>query len=151
MPVIPRKTEPVLSRRDLSRRDFLGLVSKALLGMSALLGVGVLVRFLDYQNEATRPTDFDLGPAENYASGSRTVIADAQAVLLHTERGFLALSTICPHLGCTVESTVDGFVCPCHISRFDRQGALLHGPATHSLTELRVEQTAQGRLILHTD
>jgi cytochrome b6-f complex iron-sulfur subunit len=145
MPVIPHKTEP------LPRRDFLGLTSKVLLGVSTLLGLGALIRFLDYQSEPPRPTVFDLGPAEKYAPGSRTAIAAAQAILLHTENGFVALSTTCPHLGCTVEATTAGFTCPCHNSRFDQQGTLLQGPATHSLTKLRVEQTAQGQLILHTD
>jgi cytochrome b6-f complex iron-sulfur subunit len=145
MPVIPRQTEP------LPRREFLGLTSKILLGASALLGLGVLIRFLDYQSEPPRPTEFDLGPAEKYAPGSRTTIAEAQAILLRTENGFVALSTTCPHLGCTVEATATGFVCPCHNSHFDQNGALLQGPATRSLTMLRVEQTAQGQLILHTD
>jgi cytochrome b6-f complex iron-sulfur subunit len=145
MPVIPRKTESILRRRD-----FLGTLSKALLGASALVGLGALIRFLDYQSEPARPVDFDLGRAENYAPGSRTSITEAQAILLHTDHGFLALSTTCPHLGCTVEATSTGFVCPCHNSRFDPQGALVQGPATSSLTALRVEQNAQGHLILHT-
>jgi len=145
MPVTLRPTEP------LPRRDFLGLATKILLGTSALLGVGAIFSFLDYQNEPPRQTEFDLGPAENYALGSRTPIAAAQAILLHTANGFSALSTTCPHLGCTVEDIAEGFVCPCHNSRFDQAGTLLQGPATRSLTVLRVEQTAQGHLLLHTD
>ncbi len=44
-------------------------------------------------------------------------------------------SAVCPHLGCIVEwnaneSTWD---CPCHGSRFDKQGALLCGPANRDL------------------
>ena len=126
------------------------IASQALLSVSTLLGLGALIHFLDYQSDPARPTEFDLGPAENYALGSRTSIAEAQAIVLHTGHGFLALSATCPHLGCAVEPTADGFVCPCHSSRFDQQGALLHGPATRSLTALRVEQNAQGHLILHT-
>jgi cytochrome b6-f complex iron-sulfur subunit len=146
MPVIPRPLEAILPRRD-----FLGLASKVLLGASALAGLGALLRFLDYQSEPPQPTEFDLGPAENYAPGSRTPSAAAQAVLLHPASGFVALSTTCPHLGCTIEATAEGFVCPCHNSRFDQQGKLLQGPATRSLTVLRVEQTAQGHVVVHTD
>lgn len=47
-------------------------------------------------------------------------------------------SAVCPHLGCIVEwnaneSTWD---CPCHGSRFDKQGALLCGPANSDLAAL---------------
>ena len=50
-------------------------------------------------------------------------------------------SAICPHLGCIVEwnaneSTWD---CPCHGSRFDKQGALLCGPANRDLTVINRE------------
>jgi Rieske Fe-S protein len=39
----------------------------------------------------------------------------------------------CPHLGCTVEFKPDAgvwgeWVCPCHGSRFDTDGAVLGGP-----------------------
>jgi len=73
------------------------------------------------------------------------------AVLLHTERGYSALSMACTHLNCTVDAKETGFACPCHGSKFDMQGALLRGPAQKPLRSLRVEQTAEGKLILYTD
>ncbi len=146
MPVIPRKINEALPRRD-----FLGLASKVCVGTSILLGVGALIHFLDYQSEPARPTEFDLGPAENYPMGAHTLVHEAEAIVLHAESGFIALSMVCPHLGCTLESTTEGFVCPCHSSRFDQQGTLLQGPATKSMTPLRVEQTSTGHLVLHTN
>ena len=39
----------------------------------------------------------------------------------------LALSTICPHLGCSVDAQADGsFRCPCHNSTFNPDGSLGH-------------------------
>ena len=37
----------------------------------------------------------------------------------------------CPHMGCRLEWNPDGesYDCPCHGSRFDREGHLLEGPA----------------------
>ena len=134
-----------------SRRDFLALSTKGLLTLSGLLALGGLWRFLSYRADPSPPTEFDLGPSEKYPPGSPTLLPEARAVLLHTSSGFVALSTTCPHLGCQVEPAVDGFACPCHGSRFDRMGGLQRGPADRPLRPLRVEETAEGHLILHTD
>ena len=43
---------------------------------------------------------------------------------------FLALSSVCPHLGCRVhwEPQNDRFFCPCHNGVFDPSGAPVSGP-----------------------
>ena len=135
---------------DLSRRDFLKLARNGLLYLSGLLALGGLIRFLEYQTEPPSKTDFDLGPAATYPIGSRTLLPDVPAVLLHTESGFSALSLVCTHLGCTVEQSADGFACPCHGSRFDSQGNMVHGPANKQLHSLRVEKSSDGILHLFT-
>jgi Rieske Fe-S protein len=61
---------------------------------------------------------------------------------------FSALSLICTHLGCTVKQQADGFVCPCHGSRYDKKGSVVRGPAAKSLPALSVEITAGGWLRL---
>jgi cytochrome b6-f complex iron-sulfur subunit/menaquinol-cytochrome c reductase iron-sulfur subunit len=48
-----------------------------------------------------------------------------------------ALSAVCPHLGCSVNATVDGsFACPCHTSAFDPQGKRTSGPAPRDMDSL---------------
>ncbi|MBI4771610.1 MAG: ubiquinol-cytochrome c reductase iron-sulfur subunit [Chloroflexi bacterium] len=142
----PREQE----RGALTRRGFVASATNGLLALSGLLGLAGLWRFLSFRPDPPAPAEFDLGPASGYPPNSRTPLPQARAVLLHTPDGFLALSTICPHLGCTVEPSAGGFACPCHGSRFDAPGRLLRGPATRSLSALRLEQTDDGRLILHT-
>jgi cytochrome b6-f complex iron-sulfur subunit len=51
-----------------------------------------------------------------------------------------ALGLVCTHLGCTVTVTGSGLSCPCHGSRFDRQGRVLKGPADRPLDRLTVEE-----------
>lgn len=136
---------------EYSRRDFLKLLRNGLLWASAALGVGGLLRFLDYDPNPAPKTTFDLGLAEDYPPGSRTLLTDPPAVLLHTDSGFSALSLVCTHLGCAVEQSADGFACPCHGSHFNENGTVTHGPAAKSLASLRIETTEDGRLILHTD
>ena len=131
-----------------SRRNFL---RTALLAGSGLLALGGLVRFLGFQSEAPRQTEFDLGPAGDYPPGSRTLVAAAQALLIHGPEGFTALSLVCPHLGCQVAPTADGFACPCHGSRFDAQGALLRGPADKAMRSLKVLLAENGHLMLYTE
>jgi cytochrome b6-f complex iron-sulfur subunit len=136
---------------DLSRRDFLRIATTALLSAGGLLGLGGLLRFLDYDSQPEPRTIFDLGLASNYAAGSRTLLPDVPALLLRTRSGFSALSLVCTHLGCTVEENADGFGCPCHGSRYDPAGVVLRGPAQKPLRALRLESAPDGHLILHTD
>ncbi len=133
-----------------SRRDFLKLTTGALLTASGLLGLGGLLRFLDYQSEPDPQTDFDLGTASDFPIGSRTVLEKIPAVIFHKPEGFIALSLVCTHLGCTVDLQKDGFSCPCHGSRYNESGEVLRGPAKKPLPVLRIETTQDGRLLLHT-
>ncbi len=139
------------SRAGLTRRSFLALAGRGLLALSGLLGLGELLQFLGYPSEVSPPTRFDLGPATNYPPGSRTPIPQANALLIHGEAGFIALSLVCPHLGCTVDPVADGFACPCHGSRFDANGVVRVGPANQPMRALKVEETAEEKLILLTN
>ena len=136
---------------NLSRRDFFKLITTALLTISGALGIGALFRFLNYQTEPPVKTKFDLGSIQNYPIGSRSLIPDVPALLIHNKNGFSALSLVCTHLGCTVEQKDNGFACPCHGSRYDANGNVLRGPAQKPLRSLRVEITSDQHLILHTD
>jgi Rieske Fe-S protein len=47
---------------------------------------------------------------------------------------FSAIDAVCSHQSCTVTGADDSvYVCPCHGSRYDRNGRVLQGPATASL------------------
>jgi cytochrome b6-f complex iron-sulfur subunit len=140
-----------MNETRLSRRDFLKLARNVLLTTSGLLGLGGLVRFLSFSSQPPAPSEFDLGQVSDYATGSRTVLPDVPAVLVKGDQGFTSLSLVCTHLGCTLEPKPEGFVCPCHGSRFDQQGMVKRGPASRSMTALRVETTSDGKLRLFTD
>ena len=138
-----------MNKPTISRRDFLKLTLDSLLAFGGLLGLGGLIRFLSYQTEPPQPTEFDLGLVGNYPSDSKTTLPEVPAVLIHGQGKFTALSLVCTHLGCTVEVKLDGFACPCHGSRFNSDGFPVKGPATAPLKALRVEQTSDGKLVLH--
>jgi cytochrome b6-f complex iron-sulfur subunit len=63
-----------------------------------------------------------------------------------------AINPTCTHLGCTVawKAGQNQFVCPCHGSRYDNQGRVVHGPARHNLGLLTVVvKQDQVRLVDH--
>lgn len=137
--------------KKLTRRDFLKVVTTALLTTSGLLGLGGLMRFLDFETEPPRKTEFDIGPASDFPVGSRTVLIEIPAVLFHRQNKFAALSLTCTHLGCTVEQKPEGFECPCHGSQYSQDGKVLRGPARQALKTLRTEVNKDNHLIIYTD
>ena len=44
-----------------------------------------------------------------------------------------ALSVTCPHLGCGIEKSTEGFGCPCHTSAFDKGGKRVSGPSPRDM------------------
>lgn len=147
MNATPSNAEPRRSRAEVSRRVAL----KAGLAASGLLAAGGLVEFLRNPAAPSTSTDFELDRPEAYAVGSATHAAAAGAWLLRDEAGLYAISTRCPHLGCTVERQPEGYACPCHGSRFTSDGHVVNGPASRGLTFLNVTLSSQGRVQVHTD
>lgn len=59
-----------------------------------------------------------------------------------TEQGSVhAFSAICPHLGCVLQWNAEerSFDCPCHGSRFTKEGAVINGPATANLKSIKID------------
>ncbi len=138
------------SDKSVSRHRFIDLLVKGSLAGSTLLGLGALGRFFSYQGENSTPRQYDLGPARDFPVGTRTPAPDIPALVSHDDQGFKVLSLVCPHLGCTVNVNTDGFVCPCHGSRFLADGSLRNGPASHPLTSLKADIDKAGHLIVYT-
>lgn len=76
-------------------------------------------------------------PSLDRAGGHLKVAADGVArpiyVIGQDDGSYLALSSECTHLKCTVELEGARIVCPCHGSTFDRSGDVLAGPAERPL------------------
>ncbi|MFZ4856311.1 MAG: ubiquinol-cytochrome c reductase iron-sulfur subunit [Desulfuromonadaceae bacterium] len=99
---------------------------------------GLLVRYLTPRTSGKRRVLVSAAAAD-VPPGGALVFRTERVALMKNDAGFYALSLICTHLGCTVVVTEDALSCPCHGSRFDRQGKVLTGPADRSLTQMQVE------------
>ena len=156
-----------------SRRRFLGYTTCAIgggIGLSLLYPVVRLVADPMCRQTVTTPTEpIDIGAADRLRVAATwqqvpviaPVIADAWstshdvvlggAFIRQPAAGKLeALSAVCPHLGCAVgyDPGANTFLCPCHNSRWDRDGNLLpDGKAQRGLDPLPIE-VKDGRLRL---
>ena len=71
----------------------------------------------------------------------RPQIRQARAYLTKVNDEVVALSEICPHLGCRVPFCASSgeFECPCHGSKFNRAGDYLEGPSPRGMDRYAVE------------
>lgn len=136
---------------SVSRRDFIKLSIKFLFGLISVLSLGGLVRFLNYKSHPELPSEFNLGDIAMYPLGSRTIRSDIPAVIYNDAGEIIAFSLTCTHLGCMVEENGEEFSCPCHGSRFGKDGQVLKGPAQKPLRRLHVEVQEDQALILFTN
>ena len=64
------------------------------------------------------------------------------------ERGdYVALLVRCTHQGCQPDPIGDRFICPCHGSEFDLEGAVLQGPAERPLARYLVAREGQDLIV----
>ena len=138
-------------RPTMVRRGFLSVAARVLLWLTGGVAAAGLVRYLSYEPPAARPSRFTLEDPVAYPVGTRDVVAEAGAAVYRDTAGFYARSLICSHLGCRVRPSDDGgFACPCHGSRFSRDGACVHGPAARDLAAVALAMDDQGRLVVDT-
>ena len=79
-------------------------------------------------------------PRADVPVGGALVFSQERLALMREGDTVYALDLVCTHLGCTVTVTGSGLSCPCHGSRFDRQGRVLKGPADRPLIRLKVDE-----------
>ena len=107
----------------------------------SLLGGAALWRFLTPRAGAGASARGAVALPEADVPPEGALVLPQQRVAVVREGGdFLAFDLTCTHLGCTVKATDQGFSCPCHGSRFGRDGEVLKGPAPRALRRLGVER-----------
>jgi cytochrome b6-f complex iron-sulfur subunit len=72
--------------------------------------------------------------------------------LINTDDGPRALYMVCTHLGCLYkwEPSNNRFECPCHGSKFSREGFYIEGPAPRSLDQFIIKVVQDGSVVAET-
>lgn len=157
---------------DLDRRKFLKVTTCAL---GAGVGVAFVVPTLQLvaapagTTTVSGPSEpLDLGLIDRFRVGAeprkveviapvvqdawnaaRNVVLGAAYIRRTAPDKIEALSAVCPHLGCAIgwDPDAKNYLCPCHDSRFQQDGARMSGPSERGLDPLPVT-VVDGRLRL---
>ncbi|MEM6996039.1 MAG: ubiquinol-cytochrome c reductase iron-sulfur subunit [Myxococcota bacterium] len=148
-----------LSQPDESRRRFMvmgmGFIGTAVAGVTLAPAAKLMAHPLTAESAAGQEVFIDAGSVAQFSATPVKVdlysdkvdawnrvtnvkIGSAWVV----ERGgeLIAMSTVCPHLGCAIDYDAEGarFVCPCHDSYFDLDGKETEGPSPRAMDRLEL-------------
>jgi cytochrome b6-f complex iron-sulfur subunit len=135
---------------DLNRRQFFVRLG---LGSLAVAGAGTAVfayQFLS-PNVLYEPSPVvNAGKPESYPPDSVTLDPATGIFVVRGAQGFYALGATCTHLGCLTawKPELGIIACPCHGSKFNRDGTKIAGPAPKPLPWLRMWLSDEGDLMV---
>ncbi len=147
------RSEPV----TFERRNFLGKLAGLMMGAVAAVVAFAAGRYTLHpaleQGSGGKATWVDAGLLEEIPDGQpvkRSVVLsqiagwgqfNTQRLIWIVRRGerLLVFSATCPHLGCTVNAALNGFLCPCHGSAWNAEAERIGGPTRRGLDTLEYE------------
>jgi len=134
----------------LARRDFLNEITFGALAVAGLGSAAVTYQYMSPNVLFEPPTRFRAGNPDLYPVNSVTFLQDQQVYIVRTPAGFYAVSAVCTHLGCITQWKAENHLieCPCHGSKFERDGAKVAGPAPRPLPHFSIALTADGELVV---
>src|ERR1700690_3428802 len=124
---------------EINRRAFFAKLGLGSLSIAAA-GTAVFAYQLLTPNVLFEPSPIvNAGRPESYAQDSVTLDVNSGIYLIHAKEGFFSLSAVCTHLGCLTawKPELGIIACPCHGSKFNREGVKIEGPAPKPLPWLR--------------
>ncbi len=145
-----------VGQSGMNRREFITYAWAAALGLVTLEGGLATFQYMYPRfKEGEFGGKFVLGAASALPAATEqpTANADGKFWLVNTETGPLAIYMVCTHLGCLYkwEASNNRFECPCHGSKFSREGFYIEGPAPRSLDQFIVEVEEGSTLEVTTD
>src|SRR6266704_5985058 len=137
-----------IKEAGLDRRQFFikgGLGSVAL----AVVGTGAFAYQFLSPNVLYEPSPVvNAGKPDRYPADSVTLDPQTGIFVVNSAQGFFALQATCTHLGCLTawKPELGIIACPCHGSKFRRDGIKIEGPAPKPLPWLKAWLSDDGDL-----
>lgn len=133
------KETPEEQQPEMNRREFLTYVwGASILLFMAEMGVVTFLFTLPRFEEGEFGGTFTLNAGALPPAGAPpSQNTEGKFWLSHTDEGVKALYQVCTHLGCLYKwvETNDRFECPCHGSKFTKDGEYIEGPAPRDLDQ----------------
>lgn len=136
--------------KDASRREFFAKVGMGSLIVAAA-GTGLFTYEFFSPNVLFEASPIiKAGKPDQFPVNTVTLDPQSGIYLVNGAKGFYALGAICTHLGCLTawKPELDLIACPCHGSRFNRDGVKVAGPAPEPLPWLKVWLSDDGYLMV---
>ncbi len=95
---------------------------------------------------------FSVGDPKSFLENSVTTLKARKIFIVHDGNSFKAISVVCQHLGCAVEFSKEKniYECPCHGSKYYRNGVNFAGPAPRPLNHFEIVLDDSGKLVVDT-
>jgi len=145
-----KNTVQTAASTNIDRRQFFLKMGLGSMGIAAA-GTAVFgYQFLS-PNVLYEPSPVvNMGKPESYQLDSVTLDVDVRIFVIHSKEGYFSLNAVCTHLGCLTawKPEIDTIACPCHGSKFNRDGVKIAGPAPKPLSWLKMWLSDEGDLMV---
>jgi cytochrome b6-f complex iron-sulfur subunit len=136
--------------KALSRRQFFVKIGVGSVAVAAAGTVAFGYQFLS-PNVLYEPSPVvNAGKPDQYPPDSVTLDPVTGIYVVNSPQGFYALQATCTHLGCMTawKPELGIIACPCHGSKFRKDGTKIEGPAPKPLPWIRMWLSDEGDLMV---
>jgi cytochrome b6-f complex iron-sulfur subunit len=148
---VEKKKEEEKKDGRITRRFFFESIGLGAISIAAIGSIVLTGEYLSPNVVREPPTKFKAGMPEDFPPGSVTKDVEQKVYIVRAKEGyFYAVSAVCTHLGCITNWKSDqGIIaCPCHGSKFDREGNVIGGPAPRPLPHYSIVLDDRGQLVV---
>jgi cytochrome b6-f complex iron-sulfur subunit len=141
-----RQSEDKINRSQFFKKLGLGAISVTAVGSGLFM-----LDFLSPKVVKERSQVFNAGTLENFSPGTVTLDAKNRTYIVReTEGGIYAISAVCTHLGCLTRwnENKGEITCPCHGTKFSKNGKVLEGPTYKTLPRFSVRLNERSEIIV---